>query len=322
MSVETVAVDSPAERALNLLLDHAAKFQVESYSGKDKALQLNVNLPTQDPAEARFALNYLDAFGFLVKALANWRDISLGDITDAVMSFQGWFGLKRSGNLCARTIKAMQWPRCGVPDIVREHHPYVKVRAWAKARLPAWKKRNLKYVIADYVSGIGKAAQQEIIHNAFLSWTQHGQLDVEVSRSNEADIVISTGEGPRSNFDGPGGTLAWAYLPEGDDRQLLMKFDLGETWSASPEQRGILLPNVGAHEIGHLLGLDHSRSASALMAPTYNQRIGTPQDNDDIPRFVARYGKRDQPTPPSGSAIVRIETEGKVELFIGGRKVS
>lgn len=287
-------------RAAKLLLDHA-----NHPDKKAKALKL-VEQSTTDEREVKFALSYMDVFGYLARQLDGWKDVTLGDIVEAVKRFQRFFGLKQTGRLSAATVRAMAQPRCGFPDVLhngrKDHQKYLAIRAWAKASLPAWRKRNLLVRIAAYVPGIGKAEQQEIIAGAFAAWTRHGNIDAQIVQSGQADIVISTGEGRRSNFDGPGGTLAWAYLPTGNDQQLAMKFDLGETWVTDPRSRGVLLFNVACHEIGHLFGLDHSRVQSALMAPYYNPQVAVPQADDDIPRFQARYGARPAGRPPVGPA--------------------
>lgn len=279
----------------------------------DKPVKLRgpaLPLPEEDAA---MAAQYLDAFGYTPRALADWTNISIADIIAAIKKFQGWFRLPRSGHLTPQTVKAMRWPRCGCPDIITPRHTeYAKVRAVVRANLAAWKKRGLTYGIQSYVSGIAKGDQDVIFQKAFEAWTQYGNLSV--SRVSGAgvtpDIVITTGRGRGSNFDGPSGTLAYAYLPDGSDRQLRVVFDLDETWISNPNQRGILLFNVACHEFGHALGLDHSRVSAALMAPTYNQAIALPQANDDIPRFQARYGTATPPLP--GKKKITIEVDGTV----------
>lgn len=264
---------------------------------KAKGARTCAKSPTQP--EAQFAVAYLNEFGYFKSALDLLKDIELEDVLAAIRLFQNWFGLPRSGLLTSQTVKAMESPRCGHPDIVRSHHTQeLRVRDFAEARLPAWRKRDLKYYVESYVPGIDKTQQDDIFQAAFDSWSQHGQINVTRTRTGkEADILIGTGEGQRSNFDGPGGTLAWAYLPDGSDSQLTMRFDLGETWITNPRGRGILLLNVASHEFGHIFGLDHSKVQQALMAPYYAAAISAPQSNDDIPRFVARYGSRTTPPP-------------------------
>ena len=112
---------------------------------------------------------------------------------------------------------------------------------------------------------------------------------------------MSIGAGRRDQFDGPGGTLAWAQLPPGNsfNGQLLCRFDEAETWVLNRNQRGVLLVNVACHEIGHLLGLRHSNVQTALMAPFYSPGVTKPQLKDDVTRIQRLYGRpTGNPNPP------------------------
>src|SRR5579872_4525368 len=85
--------------------------------------------PRANQAETRFALNYLDAFGYLAKELADWKDINMGDIINAISDFEKFFGMKATGQLTPATIRAMEMPRCGHPDMDRPHHAqYMRVK--------------------------------------------------------------------------------------------------------------------------------------------------------------------------------------------------
>jgi len=269
----------------------------KSASKKRRAFEA---VPEPSNALAKQTLTYLDVFGYFSEELDKWKDITVGDIVDAVKVFQGMFGIKKSGELTMPTVKAMQMPRCGCPDIAQPRFAqYQAVKAFAKANLPAWRKRGVAYKINGYVPGISKTDFETTIYNAFQAWTKHGELNIRPATGAQVpDIVIGVGQGKQDDFDGPSGVLAWCYLPDGNDQQLQCKFDSAETWVLTPQQRGILLANVATHEFGHGLGLSHSRVGGALMAPTYNQAVAIPQDNDDIPRFVARYGARSTPVPP------------------------
>lgn len=288
------------KKAVDLMVGHMNK-SVKARGQRSRGLS---PLHAPDARVAKFSLSYLDAFGYLQEELDKWKDITIGDIVEAVKSFQRFFGMKRTGELTVQTVRAMEMPRCGCPDINRSRFAsYKAVRDFAAASLPKWRKSGLVYTIKDYVPGLSKPDFEQVIYNGFRAWTQHGNVEARPAQGSERpDIIISTGQGPQSNFDGPGGTLAWAYLPDGSDQQLMMKFDLGETFILTPGDRGILIPNVFTHEAGHLWGLDHSRVQPALMAPYYNAGTSVPQPNDDIPRFQARYGVRPAggPTPPPG----------------------
>jgi hypothetical protein len=51
---------------------------------------------------------------------------------------------------------------------------------------------------------------------AFQQWEEHCELDItRVTTAAGANMILSTGSGRGDNFDGPSGTLAWAYLPPG-----------------------------------------------------------------------------------------------------------
>jgi len=263
------------------------------------------------PEEMQAVLSWLDRFGYFSKPLADWQNISIGDIVDAVRTWQKRYHLKVDGYLGPKSLRAITAARCGCPDILqpkrKDHVRFMQAKALA-GNLQKWNKGKLTYYIKSRVGGIKPADFDRVIDAAFQAWEDLCMLQVErTSKASTADIIVDTGQGPGSDFDGPGGTLAWAYLPDGQDRQLLMRFDLGDTWILTPQERGILLFNVACHEIGHLLGLDHSKIESALMAPYYNVAIAVPQAKDDVPRIQARYGKRVDappvvpPLPPGGS---------------------
>ena len=225
------------------------------------------------------------------------------DLEKAVKTFQRWFGLKADGIVGPMTLRAMETPRCGCPDVIDEanstHKMYMRMQSVIEANMARWNKKGLTYAVHSYVGGgLSKKTQEEIFAGAFKAWDDVCGINIcRVSSTSKADLVLSTGSGRRHNFDGRGGTLAWAYLPNGRDNQLLMRFDLAETWVHNPRDRGILLFNVACHEFGHMLGLTHSKKRGALMAPYYNPSVAVPQWDDDIPRVQARYGKEQAPAP-------------------------
>lgn len=313
--------DVTNSKAVKLLLD---KMEAGQISTRDLKPTTNV-VHVPDERVAKFALSYLDAFGYLKEAINEWGDITINDILTAIGQFQGMFGLKRSKTLDIKTVRAMEAPRCGCPDIVRHRHTGAcGLKRAVNANLPRWRKTGITYRITDYLPGITRTEMDAVIKRAFDAWTQHGNLNVTQATSGTPDIIVSHGRGRQSNFDGPGGTLAWAFLPNGSDNQLLTRFDLDETWVLSPNQRGVLLFNVACHEIGHLLGLDHSRVSSALMAPYYNAAIAEPQANDDIPRFKARYGERPGPVPvpPPDETVRTVVVRGKnLSIELDGKPV-
>lgn len=252
-----------------------------------RAVQKDAEL---EPADTQFALDYLEYYYVEDKVTA----LAQTDVPSLVRKFQKMFGLKVNGKLDEQTMRAMRAPRCGCPD-------YKMMKAASGPQAAKWGPKKLTYWVESYVSGISRADQDDLLDLAFQDWEDVCQLDItRVAQKGQANMILSTGSGRRDNFDGPGGTLAWAYLPPNNNYngQLLMRFDLAETWITNARDRGILFRNVACHEFGHLLGLDHSRVQRALMAPYYAAGIVKPQPNDDVTRIQRLYGRRVTPPDP------------------------
>lgn len=260
-----------------------------------------------------FGIQYLRAFGYLAHKAP--RDLTLGDIHDSLRDFQELCGLEQNGHLDLKTVQAMVRPRCGVPD---RQPMRMQAKGGSIPKQDQWNKRKLTWAQEKTVPGLSKLDQADILEMAWKHWSDVCDLTFErVSNPAGADITISIGRGKKDDFDGPSGTLAWAYLPIGDDSPLTMRFDLDEVWVKDVTDRGILMLNVATHEFGHLLGLDHSKIDGALMSPFYNPAVAKPQDNDDIPRIRALYGPdhlepaTQKPTPPKSQ---RVKVSGELTI--------
>ena len=129
---------------------------------------------------------------------------------------------------------------------------------------------------------------------AFESWSVVCPLTFsKVHSQDKADFVIGVSRRRRSSFGKRGGVLAWAEMPPRNDYdgQLRTMFDLAEDWVLPGADYGIILQAVAAHEIGHLLGLGHSRVKGTLMYPYINDAL-IPQASD-IAEIQSLYGKKE-----------------------------
>lgn len=261
------------------------------------------------------AIAYLKKYGYLAKT----NELGIVDVAHAVLEFCEFFHIKGHNPedvLSPKILTAMDAQRCGFPDVLRERTEESK-----------WGVRELSYFIKDRDSDLSAGEWDDIMAQACGQWAAVCNLKFSKALSqSSANFILDIGSGPADQFDGPSGTLAWAQLPGGNNfnGQLLMKFDRSETWITNPLNRGILLLNVATHEWGHLLGLEHSKIQSALMAPYYSVNITKPQANDDIPRIQALYGPAisppptptptptPDPTPTPGKQIITIEINGSV----------
>ena len=172
-------------------------------------------------------------------------------------------------------------PRCGCPDFHLGANP------------KKWGLSDLNYCVVNRDTDLDPETWDRLLKEAFDSWSEVTNLKfTKVGNKSSANIIVDIGSGQSSYFDGPLGTLAWAYLPPSQNYngQLLMKFDTDEIWVKNREEKGTLLRNVAAHEIGHILGLSHSSVSSALMAPYYDPNVDRPQQNDDVIRIQQLYG--------------------------------
>lgn len=231
-------------------------------------------------------IQYLKFFGYIAKD----GEITIDELKEAVVRLQADAGILVDGEAGPKTIAVLDWPRCGMPETMENASNSSK-----------WGIKNISYFIEARDADMPAAQWDDLIKQSFEQWENVCNLTfTQVSSASKANIVIGIGTGSRDNFDGPSGTLAWAYLPPSSNfkGQVKMKFDTGETWINQSGSRGIRLKNVATHEIGHTLGLGHSKVSSALMAPFYAFNIVGPQQNDDIPRAQNLYGKPVVVTPP------------------------
>ncbi|XP_056119479.1 LOW QUALITY PROTEIN: matrix metalloproteinase-20 [Rhinichthys klamathensis goyatoka] len=175
---------------------------------------------------------------------------------------QHFFDLEESALLDQKTVHVMKEARCGVPDV--ENFSVYHGRS-------KWKSNTITYRIARYTPDLCREEVENSLRLALNMVMLHAPLKFVQVNHGKADITfsfLSKAHGDFFPFDGPGGVLAHAFEP-GEGTGGDVHFDEDETWTAGHSRAGYSLFTVAAHELGHSLGLSHSRDPTALMYPKY-----------------------------------------------------
>ena len=182
---------------------------------------------------------------------------------------------------------------CGAPDHINNSGS-------------SWGFNVLKWSILQEIPGFD-ADQHDETKKVFDSISEVCGLQFVYTKDvDQAHIFFTAKRGRRNQLDGPGGTLAYAYLPPRRNfkgKGLACVFDIDENWNSQ-----IKFQNVCCHEVGHNLGLSHSSPNDGqrdLMDPTYDPAIAVMQPGD-IERLRRLYGPpvarpEPKPEPPTVS---------------------
>ncbi|XP_011859313.1 PREDICTED: stromelysin-2-like, partial [Vollenhovia emeryi] len=193
------------------------------------------------------AIQYLQKYGFLnekMDTFATSEDQLV--LRHAINLFQEYYRLPGTGKVDNATLSLMSKPRCGLRDILNFGESKV---------IPKWSKRHLTWNFH-----LTNRALLDTTQAAFDLWQKHSSLTFERAVENP-NILISLRDGHHmfldrrngelcsSVLDGPGGTLAHAFYPNGASNFT------SEVHVDRMEQWHIYLD----------MGLDHSHDTTSIM---------------------------------------------------------
>jgi hypothetical protein len=277
--------------------------------------------------------NFLKRFGYLDAAFAEGRTPEPGRLdevtVDALTAYQRFYKpllaelgkVGTPGTLDALTREVMATPRvCGMPDVLPGDIP--PGPAFRYNLRCAWDRRFFRYGFGQRTMDVGYLAQTGALRRAFQTWAAAG-VGISLSRAytdpwEDPDFLVKwrpAVDPPDVNLKGAGAFADFPATCSGPTRPKQIRFnDSDYTWNTNGAMGGFDIETTALHEIGHLLGLDHTTVPGNIMLAVQGE--GMAQHTlgaDDLAGLRALY----PPDLPSKNRITSVHSGQVLDVWDG-----
>jgi hypothetical protein len=278
---------SVSESAISFkgLIEKASTYTSRLFSNFDrnklneilKKYEKHVHLDAKDKPEWEQSIEILERDGYLNSSFfkAKSEDESVTFLKSAIANFQKNNNLKATGKLDQDTINFILKPRCANPDITNGINTMRKIGNKPTFK-PWWrneKKNSLTY--AFYNDKDILDSTKSLFQEAFNRWSKVTTLNFKLTKviSKDLDILIVF-----KNADGKGKFVGGTSI--------INKYGI---IYLDKKYSNVNLESVVMHQIGHLLGLEHSHVEEAIMYPIMSPTKKIQFVNDDLKRIQQIY---------------------------------
>ncbi|KAI6179043.1 Matrix metalloproteinase [Aphelenchoides besseyi] len=286
-----------------------------SKAGEAEALAMELNdnrVGTQTSGDERrsaadkFVKDYLDAFGYSHSVQAAGTKTAGTEEEEALKEFQKFMGINPSGKVDTMTKSAMLRKRCSNWDKpIPTHEPKL------------WEKTSLVWAIQSYPVGLNASDVRELVAQAFKAWEIVIAIDFipATTRTSQNDIDVwfeFTDTDPINRNDRTGFSVGGATEPV-KSRVWIKRTERWGTFQRQEAGRLDIFLTI-VHEIGHILGLQHSTDQSSVMFPIFQRQTGEELpviNSDDVEKLRNLYDPQNEVVEPQPD--VGVATDGERE---------
>ncbi|XP_014522163.1 metalloendoproteinase 1-like [Vigna radiata var. radiata] len=214
---------------------------------------------------------YLSNFGYLPSSDSFNNTVDQQTLS-AIKTFQESFNLPVTSDIDNDTLKLISLPRCAVPDM-DFNYSFTQNVSWPKAGHRWFRKTNLTYGFLP--ESDVQPSFTKVFRNAFTRWanatgflnlteTTYDDADIKVGFYNFSDVLIGDLFGFSFITENPPSNVKTAEINLNGNMYWALPSEKGDL---SAEDGVLDLESAAMHQIGHLLGFDHSFMNDSVMYP-------------------------------------------------------